>query len=223
MAQNDSSGAIEKWRAGVRFSSAWFEFGDPYAVRKFRETTTRQAFEAEQFLMVAELWAGLRDGEFQAFGKCVEPEISKGPVPLPLYMFEFDHPRGIENSDDIEISGWRYEGVKVIRVREPDTDGAPVNPPLPAPDPEIAIAVTAPAKRGGGRRHTYRYAAEVLQFLYEKESNRTLSAEILHPDFKREFERRFPVEQYHLRAPSPRTLRDHIKQYRQELEDTGKN
>ena len=228
MAQNDSFDSLEKWRGGVEFCFAWHRLADPYALQKYRNTTTRGALEAEQMMMVAELWAGLRDGEFEAFGKCVAPEISNGPVLIPAHTFEFEPPRGIEDSNDFEISGWRYEGVKVVRVRESDADDEAAPDIKSEPEP-IADAVTsepiAPVgrKRGGGRPDTYQYSESVLRALYAIDGNSKLSAEKLHPAFAVEFQRQFPRDQYQSDPPTVRTFRDQIKRYRQELAETGNN
>ena len=67
-------------------------------------------------MMVVDLWAKLNSGELQAFGDCVAPTISDGPVLIPIDVFHDRPPLGIENSDVIEMSGWRYQRVKVASV-----------------------------------------------------------------------------------------------------------
>lgn len=210
MTQNDSSDIIERWRSGVEFSVAWHKFANPYQRQSFSNAATPGAQVAHQILMVADLWAALRDGELMAYGKCVTPEISNGPVLIPVHMFEFAPPRGIEDSNDIEISGWRYEGVKVARADQavPDRE----------PPPEVQ---PIPAKRGGGRRDTYVFVAKVLRQLFEIEGYQSLSPEDLHLHFKPLFERMFPTSEYNLPTPSPRTLRTKIGRYWKELAETG--
>ena len=228
MAQNDSFDSLEKWRGGVEFCFAWHKFADPYALHAFRDCSSLVGQQSRQILMVADLWSGLRDGKFQAFGKCVAPEISNGPVLIPAHKFEFEPPRGIEESNDFEISGWRYEGVKVVRVRESDADAEAAPDIESGPEP-IADAVTsepiAPVgrKRGGGRPDTYQYSESVLRALYAIDGNSKLSAEKLHPAFAVEFQRQFPRDQYQSDPPTVRTFRDQIKRYRQELAETGNN
>lgn len=228
MAHNDSSDIIKKWQDGVAFSFAWHKFAIPYALRTFRECSSLGGQQNRQILMVADLWSGLRAGEFQAFGKCVAPEISNGPVLIPTHTFEFEPPRGIEDSNDFEISGWRYEGVKVVRVRESDADAEAATDVESEPEP-IADAVTSEPialvvrKRGGGRPDTYQYSERVLRALYAIDGNSKLSAEKLHPAFAAEFQRRFPRDRYQIDPPNVRTLRKQIGLYRQELAETGNN
>ena len=226
MAQNDSFDIVKKWQDGVAFSFAWHKFADPNALRTFRECSSLGGQQNRQILMVTDLWSGLRDGEFQAFGKCVAPEISNGPVLIPAHTFEFEPPRGIEESNDFEISGWRYEGVKVVRVRESDAHSEAAPDIESEPEP-IGDAVTsepiAPVgrKRGGGRPDTYQYSESVLRALYAIDGNSKLSAEKLHPAFAVEFQHRFPRDRYQIDPPNVRTLRKQIGLYRQELAETG--
>jgi hypothetical protein len=64
-------------------------------------------------MMVADLWAGLKSGEWLAFGKSVKPIVSSGPILIPTHTFEFRPPVDTGETDDFEISGWRYESVTV--------------------------------------------------------------------------------------------------------------
>lgn len=203
MSQNDSSDVIEKWRSGVEFSFAWFKLAEPDAIAKFREARSPRAARAQQSLMVADLWARINCGELQAIGKCVAPEISNGPILIPSHTFELRPPQGIEESEDFEISGWRYESVTIIRTAkiEPNAIVSSISP-------------VAKIKRGGGRPDTYPYSKNVLQILYAIGGNDRLSAQKLHPVFELEFYKQFPREQYQISAPSVRTLRDQIELFR---------
>ena len=122
MSRIDSSDIVEKWRSGTDLSFAWFKFADPYAVAKYRECPSRGGQDSHQLLMVADLWASLSTGELQAFGKCIAPDISDGPVPIPPHTFDFGPPRDVELGDEIDVAGWHYQFVKVIRIRGADTE-----------------------------------------------------------------------------------------------------
>ena len=229
MSQNDSSNILKKWRSGVEFSFAWHEFADPHALQKFRGTTTLEAAQAEQILMVADLWAGLRDGELQAFGKCVAPKISDGPILLPLHTFEFAPPHGIEESNVIKVSGWRYEDVKVVQIREANAVLEPEIALKQEQSPESVMASTAiqssatvSAKRGGGNKSLYNDVRAVLADLFiESGAYRSAVAQRLLEPFNKRYVERYSTSEIKRGRISERTLRDHLKTYRQELAEIG--
>lgn len=213
MANGGSQGVVEQWRSGVALSHAWLEFGDPYAVGKYRQAKSLQAMNAQQILMVYDLWDGLNSGELRAFGKCVAPVISDGPVLIPTHVFEFYPSHEVGNSDHLEISGWRYESVKVARCDVTSGDL----------DPTTSSDFNGEVRKNSGRPDTYRFSSDVLSFLYLTDSNRSLSAAKLRTKFVAEFERRFPREKYQMSPPSLRTLQDQIKRFRQESAEIGNN
>ena len=212
MSQNDSSENVEKWRSGVVFSFAWYQFAEPYAVRKHNEINSRRAISTQRLLMVADLWARLNSGELEAFGKSVAPVISDGPVLIPPHTFEFRPPQGAGDSDEIEVAGWRYVEVTIVR---PDSAGLD--------EDTLPTRPVVKAKRGGGRSDTYQYSEGVLHALYAVAGNDRLSAEKLHPAFKLAFQSQFPREHHLIDAPSVRTLRKQIGRFRKKLAQTGCN
>ena len=148
MPHKDSNSVILDWQSGVPLSHAWFEFADPYAATKLRTMTTTGAFETQRLLMVADLWTSLNTGDYSAIGKRVKPTVSDGPVLIPSHTFQFRPPNEIGNSDDFEISGWRYESVMIVSRRLEDSpaiishDALPPQKRGPKPiGPLIAAAI----------------------------------------------------------------------------------
>jgi hypothetical protein len=172
----------------------------------------------------------LSSGVLQAFGKCVSPEISDGPVPIPSHTFADGPPQGTEDNDHIDISGWRFESVRVVRIYDDDAEIESEVVTLPEPSSvlardeiEIGHPVSPIKNRRGGRYNTYQYSEGVLRALRPASSDNKVSAEQIYPDFYAEFIRQFPRDQYKITVPSVRTLRTQLLRFRKEPAETGNN
>lgn len=195
---------LQFWKMGEALSRAAIKFGDAYQVGKWRAADSPGSIDAHELLLFADLFGRLEEGEFAAFGFRIEPNVSDGPVRIPEHSFEPRPQLEVVRSDKLHVSGHSYERIRIL------------------PDLQlIADSSHRPiAKNPTGRRSTYAKSKAVLDKLFEIESNFSKSAARLHPDFEKEFKRQFPPDQWEVASPSERTLRDHLKRYRQELEET---
>lgn len=213
--------AIQLWRNGVEFSHAWFEFADDNARQSFIDAPSVKAQNGRRIMMVVDLWAKLGSGELFAFGDCVSPDISDGPVLIPGHIFEFPPPPKTGEGDDIEVSCHRYDRVKVCR-NDPDT--VQCKQPGFKPISTIPVEIAQPLiKRPSGRKGVYAMTRIVLAYLFESPANQEQSPERLLRSFIEEFERRFPFATFQTPTPCLRTLRNHLNKFLQESAGTGKN
>jgi hypothetical protein len=182
-------------------------FTDPFQLAKFHDAHDSGPRQAIQSLMFADLYARLANRELEAIGYQIEPNPQRELNEIPSHIFG-DRPNYKDCLEDVVKSrGWHFVDVRVCKVSIGISE-------LSSND--------ASSKRGGGRKSTYDKSKKVLEEMYRIESNSEKSAEQLHRDFKEAFEQQFSVDKYQVFAPSERTLRDHIKRYRQELAETRK-
>ncbi len=205
---------MEFWQSASPLDFAWFGFAPDRLKDRYRDAGgDEHRTMGLRREMEMDTLAKLADGELQAFGFRVRPDLSEGVVEIPQFLFEALDTEIDWDKSTISGFGRRFEGVKAglaSRVATADQQGE-----LPENHTSSPVA----GKGKGGRRDTFPYAAQVLQCLFQIEGNRHLSAERLHPAFELEFERQFPA----IPAPSIRTLREKLKRFRQESAETGNN
>lgn len=105
-----------------------------------------------------------------------------------------------------------FREVKVCRaiIAQPSRDGVASGSAAAVPNSKLSKL---------GRKDTYPLSAKVLHLLFQTEANRGLSAGRLHRDFAKTFADNYP----NVPPPSPRTLQEQLKRFRQELEETSNN
>lgn len=194
---------LEIWKIGEPLGFAASHFGETYQVDKWRNAKDIGAMDTIEFLLIADLFGRIEAGEFVAFGFRVAPIVSDGPVRIPAHAFEPRPDLDLTRCDKLHVSGHSYERIRI----------------LPITDLEKGKSAKSISANSAGRRSTYADSKIVIEFLFQNKSNRSKSAAKLHPDFEREFLRRFPLGEWKIAPPSERTLRNHLKRYRQELEE----
>lgn len=192
------------WGIGTPLKYAAIEFGDPYQVGRWKNADDVGAIDAYELLLMADLFGRIQEGELVALGFRIAPTVSDGPVIIPEHTFEPRPELDLVRNDKLQVSGYTYERIRV----------------LPNPKAEEDSAEKVILKNSAGRQSTYAKSKSVIQALFKIESNRGKSAAMLHPDFEIEFKRQFPLSDWEIAPPSERTLRNHLKRYRQELEET---
>jgi hypothetical protein len=195
---------LQSWEMGEPLSYAAIKFGNPHQTEKWKNAAAAGAIDAHELLIVAELFARIQAGEFVAFGFKIAPTVSDGPIRIPGHTFEPRPDLECTRFDKLQVSGHSYERVRILRSNYVN-DGKSEKP------------VSA---NSAGRPDTYDKCKIVIEALFLTESNRSKSAANLHEDFEIEFKRRYPSSEWKIIPPSERTLRDHLKRYRQELEET---
>ncbi|MFZ1742073.1 MAG: hypothetical protein WAT93_04420 [Pontixanthobacter sp.] len=199
---------LENWEKGVELSQALIRFADPYQLSKFRDAYSEGAILTYKLLMYADIFAKVELNEFEAFGFQTKPTVIAGPVKIPSHVFEPHPDVELAEQNTVSVSGFEYERIRVRPISNPQAS-------------ESSPASTGLGKIG--RPPTYGKAKKVLNVLFQIESNRSKSAAKLHKDFDTEFQKQFPQKDWDTSTPSVRKLQDHLKQYRQELAETGNN
>jgi len=195
---------LQLWEIGEPLSYAAIKFGDPYQTGKWRNADHTGAIDSLELLIIADLFARIQQGEFVALGFRIAPTVSDGPVKIPGHTFEPRPDLEFARCDELQVSGYHYERVRI----------------LPSKNVESGKSEKSVSANSTGRRSTYAKSKIVIETLYLTESNRSKSAATLHRDFEMEFKRQFPASEWEIVPPSERTLRNHLKRYRQELEET---
>jgi hypothetical protein len=203
---------LKKWEEGFELSYAFFKFSDPFQREKYQSSDADGPIYVIKSLMFAELFGHLASEEFVAIGFRTDPSVGDGPEKIPAHCFTL-RPNVAEcEADVISASGWRYERVRVVDL----TDQSRVSI-LEDPTP-----LASNGKRG--RTSTYPLTRRVLLMLWEKDPRYIdQSAERLRDVFNAEYLANGQPGGIRLSPLSTRSLRDHLKRFRQELEETGKN
>ncbi|WP_159012844.1 hypothetical protein [Acidisoma sp. S159] len=201
------------WRSGIELDRAFVEFADEYARGKFRDLDSVAAIEAHKFLMYGDLFDLISSGDLESWGFQVSPVVADGPVLIPGHCFEL-RPNVAEcDQDVITASGWRYERVRIVKSTHASN---------PAKNERDEGLKEAPSKTG--RRSTYGPARDVLRELHEADpSTIKMPAERLLEKFVSLYRQRAREHGHPEILISSRTLRDHLKRFRKELEETGRS
>lgn len=202
---------LENWEIAIPLNSAFDQFGDPYQRAKFREAQDVGANLAHKMLMFADLFCRIYQKEFAAFGFRIQPIPSDGPIRIPYHVFDARPNVDQAEQDIVAASGYVYERVRIC--------------PQPSEVPELVEDHPSHQSNGGGpgRKSLYDKVKTVLAELFETPSNRSKSPEKLHPHFELEFRKQYPPDEWDIAPPSVRTLREHLKRFRQESAEIGKN
>jgi hypothetical protein len=203
----------ENWEAADWLKEAWWLLCGEKQRECYRNCGANQRrMNALEHEIKLETLDRLFTSELIALGISTSPTLDSEPCQIPPIRFR---PGGCTvdwDANAIQGSGRRYVSVALCRST-PETSVQPLSDHMPP-------GVT---KGRGGRPDTYGFAAEVLRDLHRIEANRQLSAEKLHPTFAAAVEMRFPPSEYQMRPPSLRTLRNHLRRYRQDTAQTGNN
>lgn len=204
--------SVEIWEDAVELHYAYFGFADPFQREKFRDAQGEGAILTFKLLMFADLFANLASGEFEAFGFRVDSNFGNLPERIPTHCF-MQRPNIDQcDADIIEASGWHYERVRVVK----SSDGARVK--------NLPNQSINPSKSAPGRPSTYPAARMALLALQKSDSNIIkCSATRLLFDFNAAYLKQVSAFGLPVTGLSERTLRGHLKQFRQELAETGNN
>lgn len=206
----------ENWRTADPLDFAWFAYAPGELKEQLQNAGSHPGRNATlRRLMEAEVCGQIGHGELIAFGILIVPELEDTPRQIPSALFQA-HSTSIDWAD-ATVAGLGRTFAEV-RVCVPQT-------PQPEPDAEIDRADSGykPRKRGGGRNSQYPQAREILAFLFKEPSYAVLSARELLEPFNRAYLEKFRPPGGRLSPISERSLRDHLKRYRQELAETGRN
>ncbi|MBB6427421.1 hypothetical protein [Sphingopyxis sp. JAI128] len=202
---------FDRWRDSVELNCCFLDFADPYELGKFKIAKDIGTIEAIKFLMISDIFARIEHGELLAYGFRTLPHVSDGPVVIPIHCFA-QRPEMVDIEKDIIIaSGWRYERVRV---------GAGTCEDVPA-----ATISTGTVKTVGkaGRPDTYPAARVALLALSKRDPTSIRQpANRLINHFNVEYLQHVGTFGLQIARLSERTLREHLKRFRQELAEMGK-
>lgn len=211
MADSDANMILRLWKEGDDLSSAWFQYATSFEADKYRNARDIGASQSLQMLMSQKLFDQIANNDLIAIGFQTKPSLSDGPIEIPNHCF-MRRPDLSEIDDNIiHASGWRYERVRVSERNELDM----ACETQAIPQPNILKA---------GRPNTYSAARKALLALHNENPAlvRQSAARLLE-----RFNQVYPNHASSLGLPcvplSERTLRDHLKRFRQKLEETGNN
>ena len=202
---------LDNWLGASELNFAYYDFTDPYQRQKFEKATAPGPMLAFKMLMCADLFAQLSSGKLKAWGFCVEPVPSDGPVLIPVHFF-IQRPN-VEECDlnIISASGWRYERVRIAIAENGDNFAATENLP-------------PPAKSNAGRRSTYPAVKAALEQIRATDPAKIhWPAERLLDEFNGIYGEYALAGGFASQTLRERTLRAHLNKFRQELAEIGKD
>ena len=135
------------------------------------------------------------------------------------------------DDDSVEASGWNFENIHVLNLadfkrltREGLKAISSANESEQIPTSKLTQTPAQTAKRGGGRTSLYPRAKITFDLLFTDKPHLEdqSAAKILH-DFNAVFRRQFHPDNKDFAPMSERSIRKHLKHYRQELAEIDKN
>ena len=213
VAKFDANLAIyENWQAADDLNSAWFQFAPADLKNQYRESGDSDARTAAiRHMMKGEVRHMVGNQELIAFGIQIKPSLGIGPEHIPAMMFASGAVKIYWEKSEIEGLGRVFGDVRIC---------APITENADIAESELATVT----KRGGGRNDIYPLARIVLaELCSENPAYLRFSAEKLEPVFNERYLKQFSTPDLKRAPVSTRSLRDYIKQYRQELAETGTN
>lgn len=203
---------LKIWEEAVELNYAFFGFSDPFQREKFQNAKSEGAGQTLKLLMFADLFANLASGEFEAFGFKIDSNFGNLPERIPTHCF-MQRPNIDQcEADIIEASGWYYERVRVVKSSDSATAKTLPNQSI------------NPSKSAPGRPSTYP-AARMALFALQKSDPDIIkrSASRLLVDFNAAYSKQVSAFGLPVAGLSERALRGHLKQFRQEMAETGNN
>lgn len=202
---------MSRWNSGVPLADAWRQFGDERQIGLQRRAAGTPSSLVFQQLITAGVFSQIVAGKLIAYGYCVAPAVSDGPVRIPADVF--DQPTPTTWGDDIvEASGYRYERIRVFGGDEEEHSVG-----LDIDSRSLPMPTNSP-----GRRDTFElFKLVYIEMLEANPSIEALSAERLLPEFANRFSQRYPPSSGFPPPPTDRTLRKHLKRFW--AEENGKN
>ncbi len=206
----------KNWQTADPLDFAWFGYAPSPLKEQFENAGDHAGRTATlRRLMEAEVRGQIGDGELIAFGVLIAPELEDTPRQLPSALFEADSTSVDWGDGTVAGLGRTFAEVRVCvgQTSEPE----------PIVELDQADNAGRPTKRGGGRTSQYPQVREILEALFAEPSYAALSAARLLEPFNLAFLEKFQPPGGKIAPISERSLRDHLKVYRQELAETGRS
>ena len=179
--------------------------------------------------MLGDICGRLSEGSLIAMGFCTYPKTSDGPIRIPADSFSVWQKPSLENlmSDDVDVFGWKYENVKIIESEEYSAllaetlESKPKSDLGTTVDFELSSGIYA-YKRGGGKTSAYPKAKIIFEKLFQMKPylNDAVAAKITD-HFNKIYKSDYFPDGAGFAPLRERTIRTHLKRYRQELANIG--
>lgn len=206
--------AHSNWQTADGLYSSWFIYSPEELKERYRDSGKNERLskflELDMQMLIRER---IGTGEIIALGVQISPDLKTEAERIPEILFQ---------SADVDIDwqlgrisgfGRQYNDVRICLSDEPDR-------PLERKSRSLA----ANSDRRGGRPSQYPKIREVLQELFaDHPVYQHFSAARLLKAFNDKYLAKFAPPGESVAPVSERSLREHLKAYRQELAETGNN
>lgn len=206
----------ENWRTADPLDFAWFAYAPGEMKEQLQNAGRNPGRDATlRRLMEAEVSGQIGHGDLIALGILIAPDLEDAPRQIPAALFQA-HSTSIDWAQaTVTGLGRTFAEVRVCvpQTRQPESSAALIRADI-GEDPD---------KRGGGRTNKYPQVREILEVLFVESSYAAMTSAPLLEPFNRAYLEKFRPPGGRLSPISERSLRDHLKRYRQELAETGRN
>ena len=207
----------EHWRDGVSLNDSWLIYASDELTEQYRDARDaslgKRAFVTG--MMETDVRLKIATGELLAFGIQTAPSPDNSATLIPVVFFQAESVTIDWERSELNGLGRSFSDVRVCsfgnQIGETDVSK---NPP-----PE---AVQILEKRGGGRTNKYQQVREILEVLFAEPSYAAMAAAPLLEAFNRAYLEKFRPPVGKISPIGERSLRYHLKRYRQELAETGR-
>jgi hypothetical protein len=206
--------ASANWKEADLLRDAWFQYGPLELKERYRDSGRNphlsKSLELDMKLSVR---GSIEDGEILAFGVQIFPELKTEAEEIPAIFFQSRDARLDWESGRIFSFGREFHDVRICLSSQPET-----------PPEKRTATVATKSRRGGGRPSQYSKIREVLQELFaDHPAYQQFSAARLQKTVNERYLAKFAPPGESVAPISERSLREHLKTYRQELAETGNN
>jgi hypothetical protein len=206
--------AHTNWQTADELYFGWFAYSPFELKERYRDSGQNEALskslELEMQMLIRER---IGSGEIVALGVQILPELKSEAEQIPKILFQSAEVDIDWECGRISGLGRQFNDARICLSAETNT------PPVKGIAP-----VAANANRGGGRPSQYMKIREVLQELFaDHPAYQQFPAARLLETFNIRYLAKFAAPGVSIAPVSERSLRQHLKTYRQELAGTGKN
>jgi hypothetical protein len=204
----------DTWQLADPLDFAWFGYAPNGLKTQYREAGDNPVRTAAlRQMMEAEVRGRIGDGELTAYGILTAPKLEDTARRIPPTLFQAQSASVDWDQGIITSLGRTFAEVRVCDLERQELEATTIAVPTREQAPRT--------KRGGGRPSQYPQARDILELLFVEPSYQALAAARLLEPFNRAYLDKYCPPDGKLSPISERSLRDHLKRYRQELAETS--
>lgn len=215
---NSKISNYENWKNGYELNFAAFRYGHAHEIEAVRTALTIDKTIYFKIFLYASLFELLQSGKLIALGYRDDLPPNDDPDVLAKRCF-MDRPKVDDcDNDTIQTGEWKYTDIRILKSGENEPANlAESNPTKEAVAPKVG-------KRGGGRHSLYPKARFIFKQLFDTNPQYSeMSADRLLEIFNEAYLLLYSDPSLAVAPVSARALRNYLKEYRQELAETGNN